>query len=205
MKIIAHRGNDGFHKENTEKAILNSLKFPYVDGVEFDVRMTKDYKFVIYHEPFYEGKLISITRCKKLKGLSTLEEVLSKINSNKIIMIEIKEIGDNKLLLYYLYKVLKKYNLNYYICSFNYKIMKLFLKKHPKIKCGLIIGMKLNIDFIQNDFDFNVINYKAVDMVTSKETFIWTVNNNKELELIPDDCHIITDRVKNMYCLIKHD
>ena len=46
--FIAHRGN-GKHRylENTKEAILNVLK-EEVDGVEFDIRMTKDEKFVIF-------------------------------------------------------------------------------------------------------------------------------------------------------------
>lgn len=42
--FISHRGN-GKHnyKENTVKSIINVLKED-VDGVEFDIRMTKDKK-----------------------------------------------------------------------------------------------------------------------------------------------------------------
>ena len=53
MKIIAHRGNDGIHKENSLEAIINSLNKKYVDGVELDVRLTKDKKLIINHDPFY--------------------------------------------------------------------------------------------------------------------------------------------------------
>ena len=31
MKIIAHRGNDGVHRENSLKAIVNSLNKNYID------------------------------------------------------------------------------------------------------------------------------------------------------------------------------
>ena len=205
MKIIAHRGNDGVHKENSVSAILNSLNQDYVDGVEFDIRMTKDHKFVIHHDPFYDGKLISITKYRSLKGLTRLDSLLKKIHSHKIIMIEIKEVGENKLLIYYLYRVLKKYSLNYYICSFNYKLMKYFLKRHPEITNGLIIGMRLNIKELENDFDFNSINYKYVERVTAKETFIWTVNSRAELDLVPSSCNVITDNPRYISELIKRD
>jgi len=110
MKIIAHRANDEIHKENTMEAILNSLKQTYIDGIEIDIRMTKDYHFVIHHDPFYAGYYIEKTSLKVLqkKGLNSLEEVLEKIDSKKILLIEIKEENKNKLLLIKLNTILKK-------------------------------------------------------------------------------------------------
>lgn len=206
MKIIAHRGNSDKYKANTKEAILNSLTKEYIDGVEFDVRMTKDHKFVIHHDPFYEGKLISITRYKYLKKLPELENVLNEINSKKIIMIEIKEeIGKYKRVVYFLYKILKKYNLNFYICSFNYKLMEFFLQKHPNITTGLIIGMSINEKNIKNDFDFNSLNYKCIDKAGEKETFIWTVNTKEELQSIPLRFNVITDKSKLIHQNIIYD
>jgi len=205
MKIIANRGSGGTYKENTKEAILNSLNQDYVDGVEFDIRMTKDHKFIIHHDPFYEGKLISVTKYTHLKKLPELEDILKSIQSKKIIMIEIKEeIGKYKIVVYYLYKILKKYNLNFYICSFNYKLMKYFLQKHPNIITGLIIGMRINEKYIKNEFDFNSLNYKCIDKASEKETFIWTVNKKSELSVIPDRFNIITDKSKLMYETIIH-
>ena len=88
MKIIAHRGNDGIHKENSLEAIINSLSKKYIDGVEIDVRLTKDKKLIINHDPFYNGYYINNTNAIKLQklGLNTLEEILSNVNNNKIIM-----------------------------------------------------------------------------------------------------------------------
>lgn len=43
--IISHRGNDKENfKENTILAIKNSLSKSYIDGVEFDIRLTRDKK-----------------------------------------------------------------------------------------------------------------------------------------------------------------
>ena len=47
MYLIAHRGLDNHkYSENSFKAILTSLNEKYIDGVEFDVRITKDKKIV---------------------------------------------------------------------------------------------------------------------------------------------------------------
>jgi len=190
MKIIAHRGSGGTYKENTKEAILNSLNQDYVDGVEFDIRMTKDHKFIIHHDPFYEGKLISVTKYTHLKKLPELEDILKSIQSKKIIMIEIKEeIGKYKIVVYYLYKILKKYNLNFYICSFNYKLMKYFLQKHPNIITGLIIGMRINEKYINNVFMVvvnNEVALKIEDNIKNKENVysLKLTSSNKTLLMI---------------------
>ena len=205
MKIIAHRGNDIKYDENSLKGIINSLNTDYVDGVEFDIRMTLDFKFVIHHDPFYKGKFIKLTTQKKLKklGLDSLEDVLKEIKTKKIVLIEIKEEAKAyRLLVYRLYKLLKKHNINYYIMSFNYNLMKHFKKKHPEIKNGLLIGVKKNINEIDNNFDFNAVNYRHANKSKNKETFVWTINDQEEFNQVQKNQNIITDEPLYFYNLI---
>lgn len=191
MKIISHRGNGNQYKENTKKAIIEALKYDYIDGVEFDIRMTKDHKFVLSHEPFYNGKVIAFTKFKYLKA-EELNDLLSNIKTDKIIMIDIKEeLKREKKLIFYLKKILKKYDLNFYICSFNYNLISLIGNSYKR---GLIISSRLNENKIKNDFNFNSINYKMIDKKTSKETFAWTVNKRVKMP-----CHIITDK-PSLFC-----
>ena len=204
MKIIAHRGNDGIHKENSLEAILNSLNSKYTDGVEFDIRLTKDNKLIIHHDPFYNGYYINHTTAIKLQrqGLNTLEEVLNNINSNKIIMIEVKTDDKSiKPITKVLLNTLKKYNLNFYICSFNYNFLNNL--KNTNLKIGLIISSKINTKHLNNNFSFNSINYLYNKKIPNKETFRWTVNTKKELKKIKNSDNIITDNPKQIYNLIK--
>ena len=62
MKLIAHRGikNDNLI-ENTYNSIRVSLESDKYVGVEFDVRITKDKIFIVYHDSIYKGKLIKNT------------------------------------------------------------------------------------------------------------------------------------------------
>ena len=185
MKIISHRGN-GNGKENTKNAILKSLNKKYIDGVEFDIRFTKDKNFVINHNKTYKGKIISKENTKELKklGLNTLKEVLKKINTNKIIMIEIKDKEESQIK--YLNKILKKYKLNYYICSFNKIIEKINYKK------GYITYIdKTKIDKL----DFNSINHN-LKINTKKETFVWTINKHNYHKT---KYNIITDNPLEIY------
>lgn len=200
MQIIAHRGNDNIHKENSYEAIINSLNKDYIDGIEIDIRFTKDCKFIISHDPFYQGYFIEHTKIKKLlkKGLNSLEEILENINTNKIIMIEIKsEDKRPKKLINNLYNLLSKYNLNYYLCSFNYNLIKDLKKIWPQSHCGLIIGYNINTKHF-NAFDFNSINHKSIKRKITKETFIWTINNEEILKKINKKYNIITDKAKEM-------
>lgn len=207
MKIIAHRGNDGIHKENSLEAIINSLNNKYTDGVELDVRLTKDKKLIINHDPFYNGYYIKSTNAIKLQklGLNTLDEILSNVRSNKIIMIEIKVNNKEiKLMKKILLKTLNKYKLNYYICSFNYDFINNF-QKNCDIKSGLIISLKINTKYINNTFDFNSINHLYNKKISNKEIFRWTINNKKELEKINKNENIITDNAKKIYELMARD
>ncbi|MBR2588563.1 MAG: hypothetical protein IKD77_05110 [Bacilli bacterium] len=56
MKIIAHRAHTEKYKDNSLKSILYSLNQNYIDGIEIDIRMTKDFKFVLNHDPFYKPR-----------------------------------------------------------------------------------------------------------------------------------------------------
>ena len=206
MKIIAHRGNDSLHRENSKEAILNSLNKSYIDGVEFDIRITKDNKFIINHDPFFHGLFIEKTSSKTLKkeGLNTLEEVLNNIKESKILLIEVKtEINNYKKLDKYLYQILDKYRLNIYLCSFNYEFIKYFSKRHKKIKCGLIIGKTINQKYLKNNFDFNSISYRYKGKIPKKEIFRWTINSSKEIKNKNEN--IITDKAKEIYDYINEN
>ena len=197
MKIIAHRGNDESYKENSLKSIINCLNKEYIDGVEFDIRLTKDKRFILNHDPFYKNYFIKNTNSKKLikLGLDTLDDVLNMINNNKILLIEVKEENNIKKTAKHLNRILKRYNLNFYICSFNYNFIKFFNEKY-NYKCGLIIGKNINKKYIINSFSFNSLSYKFKGKVPNKETFYWTINNTNEIK---DRENIITDKPKEIY------
>ena len=106
MQLIAHRGlTTEYIKENTLEAFLNALNNGY-DGVELDVRLTKDNKIVVLHDKlinrtsnskgnindFYYKDLLKFNfGSKKIKSkIPLLSNIIKQIN-NKIIIIELKE------------------------------------------------------------------------------------------------------------------
>ncbi len=210
MEFISHRGiDDHCFLENTKDAIEQSLMKNYIAGVEFDIRMTKDKKFILYHNMLIEDNgifyLIKNKTLKELKkinnDLSMLDDVLKSIKNKKILVIEIKEeSNDFDDVIINLFNVIKKYkHLNIYICSFNYKLMIKIKSKYPKYKCGLIIGYLMNINKKIDNFDFCLYSYNYIDFIDKKkDIFIFNINNKDKLLFIKNKIiepyYIISDK-----------
>lgn len=206
MKIISHRGsNISVYNKNTKEALISALETNFVDGIEFDIRITKDKKIVIIHDPIINfvsngSGLVNKMKLKKLKKynfgskeypskICTLVEFLNSINTDKIILIELKFEGNNyKEFVDIVFDVIKKYKLNIYICSFNYELLKYFYSKYEK--CGLLIGNLINTKRLYNCFNFNIVSYYYKDIISKKETFLWTINEYKDNL---DKFYVITD------------
>lgn len=185
--LISHRGNNNHdYKENTQSAIAAVLKEDYIDGVEFDIRLTKDNKIVLCHNFIHNGKIIKYTNAKEL-SLDLLTIVLKNINTRKIILIEIKD--NNKKIVDILYKIIKRYNnINFYFQSFYKEVLTYLKSKNSKLKVGIVtFNSNVNIkglDFISIYFK----NYKNNRLMT----FLWTINNLKEIKK-HQQLYIITD------------
>jgi len=195
LVLISHRGNEEHdYKENTIDAIVFSLNREYVEGVEFDIQITKDNVIVLNHDYKYENKVIKETNYDLLK-LDKLEDLLSRIDTKKLLLIELKSKKYDIDFINELDKLLSKYDyLNIKLCSFNYKLIK-YIKKNTNYECGLIIGEKLNRFRFINKLDFNsckhiyLKKYKHID-------YIWTVNDievYKKIKSLNKKIHIITD------------
>ena len=164
-KLIKHRGlHNALIKENTYDAIKMALNDNKYLGVEFDVRETKDHEFVIYHNPSINNKLISNTNFNNLpKFIPRLKDIL-KLNSNKIFLIEIKNINSFTKF----YNLLNKFkNKKLYVMSFSSRLIDKVNIPNRAYKIG-ILNYILNtnkdikkLDFIailDNFLDQNIIN-----------------------------------------------
>ncbi len=103
--IIAHRGLSGLYPENTLLAFREAVKWG-VDGIETDVRRTRDGAIVCLHDETLDrttnlsGKLSEYTlqevrRADAGRGerIPTLWEALDEIDGKAMLCIEIKEVG----------------------------------------------------------------------------------------------------------------
>lgn len=157
VKIIGHRGASDDAPENT----ISSIKEAFVqgaDGVEVDVRLTKDERVVCIHDKNTvrtTGLSLEVknTNYRELKNLDagswkgavwkdelipSLEEVLKEVPLNKEIFIEIKtslEIIDPLISLVLSSKIMQK---NITMISFNAEVIKEIKLRLPEVTCNLL-------------------------------------------------------------------
>lgn len=190
--FIAHRGLfDDNIKENTIEAFDNAFNNGY-EGIEFDVRLTKDKIPVILHDSFLsrvfgvKGLLKNYTYQELLDKkieIPKLEDVIRRYN-NKVMIIELKEKVD-------ITKYIKDKRNLYYISSFNYDYIS-YLNKSSYYKLG-VINYLLNsgIDYSKVDFImvldsiYNKKLFKLKDIEIIIYGVIGNINSyNKELKYI---------------------
>lgn len=219
MNLIAHRGLQSRNiKENTLLALTLGNKNKKIKGIEFDVRLTKDNEVVIIHDDTIDrtsngsGKVSEMTlfQLKKFNygtffrrsTINTLDEILSKLSSNSLIIIELKNENErNFIFTNKVIQIINSYpNLNIYLQSFNKDIVE-YLKKYSNHPVGILISNN-NIEFLAMEADFysiskNVINRDIVldKLNNNKQVMVWTVNTKKEMQLLQNKIGILIDNV----------
>ena len=222
--VIAHRG---FHDnvkipENSLKAFEKAVKNNYV--IELDIQLTKDNEIVVSHDKELDrltnnkGKTsdYTLSELKKMKLLNTnstiptLKEVLNLVNGKVPVLVELKsDYRLNKLEKRFL-EVIKDYNGNFAVQSFN-PLSILFIKKHNKDYIrGLLITDKQ--DILQKTFsklpflkilkpDFLSVNKKLcdnkklLDLKKDIPILAWNINSKEELEKYSD---LFTNLIANV-------
>lgn len=194
MKLIAHRGIwNNLVKDNSYEAIFRGLKNSKYIGIECDIRTTLDKKFILYHDALYKGSLVKNTYYKKMKNITLLEDIL-KIDTDKILLLEIKDINiDKKRLL----RLLNKYKRSYYIMSFNTKVILELKSISNKYKYGVLnyvlnTDLNYNLDFIclLDAFASNKV-IKSFEKNGIEVIIYGTINVKKDVKYIVDDIKMI--------------
>lgn len=207
--FIAHRGNDNHkYRENSENALLYSLSQTYIDGVECDIRLTKDNEIVLLHNMLIDfksdgnGFVHNLTLNELLSYLfenervTVLKDLLSKIDSKKILLLEIKEERSDSLEKWIeaLKPILLKHSyLNIYLCSFNYDLL-IRLKEYFDVPIGIIVGYVMNQSKDISLFDFVMYHYRSFKYI-HKVTMVWTINDKEKFKKYNEKTdYIITDK-----------
>ncbi|MDO4282125.1 MAG: glycerophosphodiester phosphodiesterase family protein [Clostridia bacterium] len=189
-RFVAHRGihqNDANNVENSIPAFRAAVEKNI--GIELDVHLTKDHYLVVVHDHNLEkitgvNKIVEELSLKEIKELKllgtnnqipTFEEVLKVVDGKVPIIIEIKNRGTVGALESKLFEVLKKYDGEYAIESFN-PLSLLWFKKHDKSMIrGQLSAKKIDtispfLNFFLSKMLFNVfvkpdfIAYKIEDI-----------------------------------------
>lgn len=152
MKIYSHRGESKYAPENTLKAfyLADILK---VDGIECDIRKTKDDVIVVIHDMtvnrtsdgfgfikdinYHDLLKYNFGRKNDFEKIITLEEYLDYFSKkNMMLFIEIKEDGYEKDII----NIIKRYkNDNITLISFDYHALINIRKITKSIKTGWIV------------------------------------------------------------------
>ena len=190
---IIHRGivNKNY-SENCLESFRASFKRKY--GIETDIHLTKDNKFVCFHDFTLKRifkinqsiKNINYTDLKKFK-IPLLNEVL-QLSKNKFpIFIEIKPLLKEKLL-YKLINETRKFKKCIFI-SFKHKNIYNLLKLNSKAKVGISFSNKNSVKSILKYDLNNKINYLILDkkflenkkvQKINKEKYYYTIKTRKE-------------------------
>ena len=222
MKLIAHRGLHSKNtKENTLLALLLGNRNNKIDGIELDVRLSKDNQVVVIHDTTIDrtsngsGKVseMSLDRLKrfnfgsflKRSTINTLDEVLSKLSSNGLIIIELKdELDRNNILTSKVLEIIKNYPyLNIWMKSFSVDIVK-HLKGKSNRPVGILIG-KNNTENLGMDVDFYSVSKYVITngilrdkLSQNKPVMVWTVNSSEEFNLLQNE---IGELINELYII----
>mgnify|MGYP004530964209 FL=1 len=224
MYFIAHRGlHSSDIIENSIEAIELGSKVKYLDGVEFDVRLTKDNKVVVIHDKTIDrvsngvGTVANMTLRQLRKynygsdvapsTISTLDEVLDVITPGSLLIIELKdEDKRNSVLVTEVLKILDKYpNLNIWLKSFSSQIVDL-LQNASKYPTGILVDKTSTKELLKDTYFYSiskhVIDKNIVKNLIKRDKIImiWTINTKEELNNLKktlgeyiDDIYIISN------------
>lgn len=95
---LAHRGDWRSASENSLAAMEAALRLPACDGLEFDVRASKDGVAILLHDPTLarvqgldaQPSMLTAAECAE-RGISSLGEVLSAVGCDPFLDVELKE------------------------------------------------------------------------------------------------------------------
>ena len=200
MFVLAHRGLSDIYPENTLIAFKKAFEVG-ADGIELDVRMTRDGEVVVFHDEDLErmagrNEKISDMDYKDLiriniggEKIPLLSEVLNIVPKNKWLNIEIKD----KMASYPSVDMVISRGLSAFtvFSSFDHKLLESLMKDFPSLKFGYLIGkeheedpVKLVENIVENK-PFSVhIPYQAFQIFSKEAEEFCVFLRNKGIKII---------------------
>lgn len=187
MIKILHRGDTKKYLENTIESIASAINNQNYQGIEIDIQLTKDNKWIIFHDinlkrltgidkninDINYKDLPIINYKNKIYKISLFEELIKLDFKNKILDIEIKTesscLNNSKI---DLFNIIKKIKTIKFISSFIWEWN--IWCKEKNIKFGYLIENNIlpKIDNeIENLFilDYNILNKKIIEKLNQKK------------------------------------
>lgn len=147
--VLAHRGDTNSARENSADAIRAARSLG-ADGVEIDIRMTRDGHLVLAHEPEVQGNAISTTDLEILLShgeIDLLEKGLAEA-AGLVVNLEIKgPLGDTQPVIEALRKALHRLvTKRFLITSFWVPILSEAQKRIPDVSLGILSSAAFDDD-----------------------------------------------------------
>ncbi|MBO5178900.1 MAG: glycerophosphodiester phosphodiesterase [Clostridia bacterium] len=231
--LIAHRGYHDDEKgipENSMKAFAEAIKNNYI--IELDVHLLKDSEVAVFHDDNLKRmtdinkkiKDCTYSEISKLNLKQTeekiplLKEVLKLVDGKVSIIIELKTDLRCRKLEKEVIKILKQYNGEYAVKSFNPLAVNYFRKHSPSTIRGQLASdfkndkmfilkkiflkhMLFNFiskpDFIS--YDIRALPSKKIQKLREKQLILgWTVRSSEDMEKAKKYCdNMIFEKIKN--------
>lgn len=204
--VIAHRGDTKAGVENTLPAVESALRSD-IDGIELDLRLTRDGEVVVFHDEDLRRLAASpvrieqsdLARLKEFRlgnsDIPTLEELLDLVRDRKLLNLEIKTVRwTDRRLEKRLAHLLRAFRLNDSVLVSSFHPLPLWrLKKiAPQLARGYLFQDKL---FLHNrvmplikpfsvNAPFSRLSPPLLDAVHKAERrfFVWTVNDENDMK-----------------------
>jgi len=225
MIILGHRGIPVLCSENTLRSFLEAFRYG-ADGIETDVRLTKDGVPVLIHDDNLERLLgvdvkIGDLTFPELRSyrigeetIPTLAELLQQFPGRKCLNLEIKEAGAGEISVEMSQKM---YEGEIIYSSFNHEMINELKHKYPNLKFGYLFdetALNMTMDeffslFKENTFSAHIpiglrrYDEKLFQMMLNElhkmgiKIALWTVDSKSDVEDIKEFVdYVITNDVR---------
>jgi glycerophosphoryl diester phosphodiesterase len=145
-QVFAHRGGAALRPENTLLAFDHGLSLG-ADGLEFDVRLSRDGVVVVHHDPVVNAPAAARTRIADLFAaemsrfplahsveIPTLEKVLDAVGDRAMVYVEIKAAAIEPLVV----RCIRESGARCAVHAFDHRIVKTVKRIFPAIRTGVL-------------------------------------------------------------------
>ncbi len=204
--IEAHRGASGYCYQNTIESFDKAVELN-ADAIELDIRITKDLKIVVVHDPTFLNvyindwkydDLLKNAKEKQNFEIPLLIDVLKKYKGKILLDIEIKEEGYEEEIVREILSILDVNE--FQIRSFSESVIKKIKMINSNIFTILLIGnqyvkwgilgripevfpkgkiKRSNCDAVSPNYRLLILGFIKRMHRINKPVFAWTVNNEK--------------------------
>jgi len=184
--IVGHRGACGYLQDNTIQSVEKAIELG-VDMIEVDVRISKDNRLVAVHDDNINGVSVSNFSAQELYDMYNvplIEEVLSTVNDQTKLLLDVKHPYDINLLSSLLSSVNRR---NIFVTSICGELIKTLKNKYNDCTYGLVEDDD-EILYPNSNYDFVILRHSDISLTRVKlfnkcgvKVFVYTVNTYEDI------------------------